>query len=162
MLQIRREGYSALLDKRPAIAREMLRYALSLLREANETIRRLSMFDVHDRIVRCPMKPARHRNAVDLPRVRIEPSLVDLKTRPSNRRLVEMVGSSRETVSQAMTLLGKIDFVRFTGRKLVLKAGLCGATGRPDRPERHQPCTRLNPRDRLMVVLPEPKLRSQS
>ena len=79
-----------LLDRRPAVAREMLRYAVSLLLEANETIRSLSMFDVHGRIVRCLMKLARQRNAGNGPRVLIESSRVEINPQPSNQRLADM------------------------------------------------------------------------
>jgi CRP/FNR family cyclic AMP-dependent transcriptional regulator len=120
-LQIRREGLTALLDRRPAVAREILRHAVRLLREANETIRSLSMFDVHGRIVRCLIKLASQRRAVDRPRVVIESSRIEIDPKPSNQRLADMIGSSRETVSRAMKLLDETGFVRVKGRKLVIE-----------------------------------------
>ncbi len=120
-VQIRAEGVSALLEKRPLLAREMLRYFVTLLREANETVRSLSMFDVHGRIVRCLMRLARQRSAASDSQVVIEATRVEIEPRPSNQRLADMIGSSRETVSRALKLLDESGFVRIDGRKLVIE-----------------------------------------
>jgi CRP-like cAMP-binding protein len=121
LLQIRREPFAALLEKRPAVAQELLRHAVTLLREANETIRSLSMFDVHGRIVRCLMKLARQRHGEAATQVRIQASSVEIEPRPSNQRLADMIGSSRETVSRAMKLLDQTGFIQIAGRRLVIK-----------------------------------------
>jgi CRP/FNR family cyclic AMP-dependent transcriptional regulator len=103
-LEISRGPFLKLMTDRPAMALKVMRHLAGELRDANEQIRSLSMFDVYGRIVRCLLGIARKHGETDGTRILI-------RRAPSIQELSKMVGCSRETVSRALKTLQQTGYV---------------------------------------------------
>ena len=103
-LQISRGPFLALLKDRPAIAMKIMGHLAGALREANEQIRTLSMFDAYGRIIRCLLGIARKHGQTEGTRLLIRP-------KPSFQELARMIGCSRETVSRAVKALEQAKYL---------------------------------------------------
>jgi len=113
-LQIARAPFLALINKHPNIALKIMSHLSGALRDANEQIRTLSMFDAYGRIVRSLLRIARTHGQADGNRIVIRP-------KPSFQELARMIGCSRETVSRAIKTLQDTGYVSSIDRGLVLE-----------------------------------------
>ena len=96
------------------LAMKILGHLARCLREANEQIRTLAMFDIHGRIVRGLLRLAHEQGTRENTRIVIEP-------RPSHQVLAQMIGCQRETVSRAMKMLEKAGYVKVAKRSLAIE-----------------------------------------
>src|ERR1700687_5913985 len=113
-LQITRAPFLALIKDHPAIAMKVMNHLAGALREANEQIRTLAMFDAYGRVVRCLLGVARKHGQADGTRMLIRP-------KPSFQELARMIGCSRETVSRAVRTLQPAGYVGGVGGGLALE-----------------------------------------
>jgi CRP/FNR family cyclic AMP-dependent transcriptional regulator len=97
-----------------SLAQQILAHLVGCLRNANEQIRTMAMFDIHGRVVRTLLLLARERGTRDDTRILIEP-------RPSQEMLAHMVGCQRETVSRAMRDLQNCGYIKVVKRSLVVE-----------------------------------------
>lgn len=113
-LRVSRERFGGLLLDHPALATKLATHLARCLRDANDQIRSLSMFDAYGRILRCLLKLAARHGAREGKRLVLKP-------RPPHHELAHMIGCSRETVSRAMTVLQETGFVHVIDGGLVLE-----------------------------------------
>jgi CRP-like cAMP-binding protein len=113
-LQITRGQFLALIKDHPAIAMKVMGHLAGALREANEQIRTLSMFDAYGRVVRCLLGIARQHGESDGTRIVVRP-------KPSLQELSRMIGCSRETVSRAMKTLQNTGYLATVDRGLAIE-----------------------------------------
>ena len=113
-LQIARAPFLTLINKHPNIALKIMSHLSSALRDANEQIRTLSMFDAYGRIVRCLLRIARTQGVAEGTRIVIRP-------KPSFQELARMIGCSRETVSRAVKTLQDTGYVSAIERGIALE-----------------------------------------
>jgi CRP-like cAMP-binding protein len=113
-LEISRGPFLKLMTDRPAMALKVMRHLAGELRDANEQIRSLSMFDAYGRIVRCLLGIARKHGQTDGPRILIQPA-------PRIQELSRMVGCSRETVSRALKTLQQTGYVTVVDEGLAVE-----------------------------------------
>jgi CRP-like cAMP-binding protein len=113
-LQMNRGPFRTLLSEHPAIALKVMSRLAGALRDANEQIRTLSMFDAYGRIIRCLLGIARKRGQTDGARLIIRP-------KPSFQEVARMIGCSRETVSRGVKTLQQAGYVSAVDRGLALE-----------------------------------------
>ena len=113
LLYLTQRQFMTLLRQQP-VAMKIMRHLAGCLRQADEQLRTLSMFDVHGRVVRCLFGLARQQGVQERARIIIQP-------RPSNQLLAHMIGSSRETVSRAMRVLHEAGYVTASKTTCVLE-----------------------------------------
>jgi CRP/FNR family cyclic AMP-dependent transcriptional regulator len=103
-LQLSRRPVLAFVEEHPAIAMKIMSHLAGALREANEQIRTLSMFDAYGRIIRSLLGIARKQGQPDGMRILVRP-------KPSFQELARMIGCTRETVSRAVKMLEQSGYV---------------------------------------------------
>lgn len=104
VMEIVRGPFLALMRKDAALALKVMTQLARALRRTDEQIRTLSMFDVHGRVLRSLLLMAADRGQASRSRMLLRP-------RPSVAEIARMVGSTRETVSRAMTLLRSTGYI---------------------------------------------------
>jgi CRP-like cAMP-binding protein len=109
-----RAPFRALLSEHPAIALKVMSRLAGELRDANEQIRTLAMFDAYGRIIRCLLSIARKSGQADGARLVIRP-------KPSFQEVARMIGCSRETVSRGIKTLEQAGYVSTVDRGLALE-----------------------------------------
>ncbi len=113
-LQLKKEQLLRIVHQHPSFGTTIMRHMAGNMRETNERVRTLSMFDVYGRILRTLIGLARqHGN--------LENSRITLRHRPSNQELANMANCSRETVSRAMKVLQQNSYVTVTGDDLAIE-----------------------------------------
>jgi len=113
-LQMNRGPFRQMLSEHPAIALKVMSRLAGALRDANEQIRTLSMFDAYGRIIRCLLGIARKRGEMEGARLIIRP-------KPSFQEVARMIGCSRETVSRGIKTLQQAGYVSAVDRGLALE-----------------------------------------
>jgi CRP/FNR family transcriptional regulator, cyclic AMP receptor protein len=105
LASIGREDFLALLDQIPALSRSLLKILAFRLRSSSNKLGELALLDVTERV-----KNTLHSLAV----VEGEKRLVS--RRPTHQMLAAMVGTSREMVTRALSLLEETGEIRSEGR----------------------------------------------
>ena len=93
---------------------KILAHLVGCLRQANDQLRTMVMFDIHGRVVRTLLRLAREQGSREHARIVIDP-------RPSQRLLAQMIGCQRETVSRAMKALQSARYITVTQRSLAIE-----------------------------------------
>lgn len=119
-LALRRDDLLRHLVSHPETAVRLIAELARRLRRADETIAELALCGVNDRLIRALVRLARDEG-VELPEG------VLIRRRPTQQDLASMVGSSRETVSRAMSVLARGGLVRPRGRAMVISPKLLAA-----------------------------------
>ena len=97
-----------------ALLVKILAHLVSCLRQANDQLRTMAMFDIHGRVVRTLLRLGQEQGSREDARIVIEP-------RPSQRLLAQMVGCQRETISRAIKALERARFITVTQRSLAIE-----------------------------------------
>jgi CRP/FNR family transcriptional regulator, cyclic AMP receptor protein len=113
-LQMNRAPFRALLTEHPPIAFKVMSRLAGALRDANEQIRTLAMFDAYGRIIRCLLAIARKRGQTEGARLIVRP-------KPSFQEVARMIGCSRETVSRGIKTLQQAGYVSAVERGIALE-----------------------------------------
>ena len=113
VLTLNREDFLVVLHDYPQIAIQLLKEMAHRLRKSDRQIASLSLSDAEKRIALCIIRFADEqgvirRGQVNIPRV------------PIQQDIANMAGTSRETVSRAINLLEKEDFIKRKGRELLI------------------------------------------
>ncbi len=114
LLHLGQSQFFSLLEQHYAVAQKIMGHLASCLRDADEQIKTLSMFDVYGGIIRCLLKLANQRGIREKKGIVIEP-------RPSNQVIAQMIGVSRETVSRAMKVLQETRFLKIDKASCMLE-----------------------------------------
>jgi CRP-like cAMP-binding protein len=123
MLVLDRDALRAHLAAHPQTALNLLSELSTRLRQADETIANLALFDVEARLARTLERLASEGGE------RSEEGLV-LSRRPTQQELANMVGSCRETISRTFTSLVRRGLLIPRGRALLITAELLRRAGR--------------------------------
>lgn len=113
-LRLEKKNFFNLLSRQPAMGLKILKYVSSRLRQANEQIRSLAMFDVYGRLARCLLNLAQTQGLRTTQHILI-------KDRPTLENLSHMVGCSRETLSRAMKVLQANGCITMTKKDFIIK-----------------------------------------
>jgi CRP-like cAMP-binding protein len=112
-LRLERDRFFGLLGQHPSIALKILKHLSSRLRQANEQIRSLAMFDIYGRIARCLLNLGQTQGK------RLGNRIV-IPDRPSFQDLAHMVGCSRETLSRALKVLQQNGYLTINKKEIVM------------------------------------------
>ncbi|MEC4673686.1 MAG: Crp/Fnr family transcriptional regulator [Nitrospirota bacterium] len=112
-LSIDQVSFSTLLQQHSSIALKILKYLSTRLREADEQIRGLAMFDIYGRIAQCLLRLGQSQGK------RIGENLV-ISDRPSFQELAHMIGCTRETVSRAMKILQEDGYLSVNKKEITV------------------------------------------
>ncbi|RMH06442.1 MAG: Crp/Fnr family transcriptional regulator [Nitrospirae bacterium] len=107
-------SFSSLIQRHPPIALKILRHLSARLRQADEQLRSLAMFDIYGRIAQCLLKLGQTGGRYD------QGQLV-ISNRPSFQELAHMIGCTRETVSRALKVLQEEGYVAVNRREIIIR-----------------------------------------
>ena len=113
VLTLNRDDFLVVLHDYPQIAIQLLKEMAHRLRKSDRQIASLSLSDAEKRIALCILRFADEqgiirRGQVNIPRV------------PIQQDIANMAGTSRETVSRAINLLEKEQYIKRKGRELLI------------------------------------------
>ncbi len=112
-LCLAQQNFTTLLQNHPPISMKILKHLSERLRQANEQIRSLAMFDIYGRIAQCLLRLGQTQGQ------RLDGKLV-ITDRPSFKELSHMIGCSRETVSRAMKVLQEDGYLIVTRKDITI------------------------------------------
>ncbi len=115
LLTLERRAFAAHLEQYPQTALQILAEMSRRLRRADSVIGNLALLDVYGRVARFLRELAADEGE------QIDGGLV-IRQRPTQQEIASMVGTSRETVSRALSEFQRRGFLEMTGRKIVLRS----------------------------------------
>ena len=113
VLTLNRKDFLIVLHEYPKIAIQLLKELASRLRKSDRHIASLSLSDAEKRIALCIIRFADERGIIRNGRVTIAKI-------PIQQDIANMAGTSRETVSRALTVLEKEQLIERNGRELII------------------------------------------
>ena len=113
VLTLNRKDFLIVLHEYPKIAIQLLKELASRLRKSDRQIASLSLSDAEKRIALCIIRFADERGIIRNGRVTIAKI-------PIQQDIANMAGTSRETVSRALTVLEKEQLIERNGRELII------------------------------------------
>tara|TARA_Y100001934_G_scaffold185717_1_gene219297 strand:+ start:364 stop:1047 length:684 start_codon:yes stop_codon:yes gene_type:complete len=113
VLTLDREDFLIVLKDYPQIAIQLLKEMASRLRKSDRQIASLSLSDAEKRIALCIIRFADEQGVIRNGRVTIEKI-------PIQQDIANMAGTSRETVSRALSILEKEMLIERHGRELII------------------------------------------
>ena len=116
LLVLERAAFADHLAAHPNVAIAVLAEMSRRLRRADAIIGNLALLDVYGRVARFLRELAKADGEVSAG------SLV-IRQRPTQQEIASMIGTSRETVSRALSEFQRRGFVEVTGRRIILRAG---------------------------------------
>ena len=111
VLSLKRDDFLVVLHDYPKIAIQLLKEMTSRLRKSDRQIVSLSLSDAEKRIALCIVRFADEQGVIKNGQVTI-PKI------PIQQDIANMAGTSRETVSRAMTLLSEEKYIERNGKEL--------------------------------------------
>ena len=115
VLTLNREDFLSVLQDYPQIAIQLLKEIAHRLRKSERQIASLSWSDAEKRIALCILRFADEQGI-------IKNGEVNIPKIPIQQDIANMSGTSRETVSRALNLLEKENYIKRDGRELVIKS----------------------------------------
>lgn len=115
LLTLERKTFTTHLELYPQTALQILAEMSRRLRRADSVIGNLALLDVYGRVARFLRELAADEGE------QIDGGLV-IRQRPTQQEIASMVGTSRETVSRALSEFQRRGFLEMTGRKIVLRS----------------------------------------
>lgn len=115
VLTLNREDFLSVLQDYPQIAIQLLKEMAHRLRKSDRQIASLSLSDAEKRIALCILRFADEQGI-------IKNGEVNIPKIPIQQDIANMSGTSRETVSRALNLLEKENYIKRDGRELVIKS----------------------------------------
>lgn len=113
VLLLSRAVFMELLSQEPAVTAVILKHLVQRLRKVTDTVGDLALYDVGARLSRCLVRLAKEKGEY-------QDDGILIKKRPTQQDLANMVGTCRETVSRALSAMGKKGTVVSRGRSLLL------------------------------------------
>jgi CRP-like cAMP-binding protein len=114
LLVLSRKDFHAHLERRPRTALRVLTELSRRLRRADAVIGNLALLDVYGRLA------GKLRELAEAEGEEIDGGVV-LRQRPTQAEIAAMIGTSRETVSRALSDLARRGYVVISGKRLVLR-----------------------------------------
>ncbi|MDF1562674.1 MAG: Crp/Fnr family transcriptional regulator [Deltaproteobacteria bacterium] len=115
VLALRRDAFHRHIEKYPKTALSILREMSARLRRADEIIGSLALLDVYGRVARLL------RELADRDGEEVDEGMM-IAERPTQQDIAAMIGTSRETVSRALSDFAKRGFVEMSGKSILLRA----------------------------------------
>lgn len=116
MMVLRRKDFLQLLENKEILS-NFLATLSGRLRHANAQIKSLALLDVLGRIARLFLDLAKKEG-----RKLLDGSIVF--RRPTHQEIASMVGTSRETVSRMIGDLSRDDYIKISGKDIIIKEGM--------------------------------------
>jgi len=113
VLILKHDDFGDFLKKSPAAALNILAEMSRRLRKADEIISNLALLDVFGRVARVLLDLASEDGQE-------QEEGIEIKARPTQQEIANMAGTSRETVSRALSEFQKRGLIQATGRSIVL------------------------------------------
>ena len=115
MLVLERRAFADHLQAHPKVALGVMAELSRRLRRADAIIGNLALLDVYGRVARYLRELAKTDG---------EPSqgAVVIRARPTQQEIASMIGTSRETVSRALSEFQRRGFIELSGRRIILRA----------------------------------------
>ena len=117
LLVLRRADFRAHVDRHPATALKILTELTRRLRRADAIIGDLALLDVFGRLA------AQLRALAEADGEETEEGIL-IRQRPTQAEIAAMIGTSRETVSRALSELARRGDVVMTGKRLLIRRGV--------------------------------------
>jgi CRP-like cAMP-binding protein len=117
LLVLRRTDFRAHVDRHPATALKILTELSRRLRRADAIIGDLALLDVFGRLA------AQLRELAEADGEETEEGIL-IRQRPTQAEIAAMIGTSRETVSRALSELARRGDVVMTGKRLLIRRGV--------------------------------------
>jgi len=114
VLVLRRESFHRHIEAYPQTALSILREMSARLRRADEIIGSLALLDVYGRVARLL------RELADRDGEETDDGVL-IRERPTQQDIAAMVGTSRETVSRALSDFARRGFLVMTGKQILLR-----------------------------------------
>jgi CRP/FNR family transcriptional regulator len=113
-LVLKKSHFLEMIEKSPSIARNILKEMSGRLREADDKIRNLALYDVAGRLARILIDIAKKEGVISKEKnVATLPEL-------SQQELANMIGTSRETVSRVLNRFQERGLVTITRKQIIL------------------------------------------
>jgi CRP-like cAMP-binding protein len=119
LLVLSRRDFEAHVAAHPRTALRILRELSRRLRRADDVIGNLALLDVYGRLAR----QLRELAAAD--GVEVEGGVL-VRERPTQAEIAAMIGTSRETVSRALSELARRGFIAMAGKRLLVRRSFLG------------------------------------
>jgi CRP-like cAMP-binding protein len=119
LLMLERRLFARHLEQYPRTALNILAEMSRRLRRADAVIGNLALLDVNGRVARFLRELAHNEGE------QADGSVV-IRQRPTQQEIASMVGTSRETVSRALSEFQRRGFLEMTGRKIILRSSFAG------------------------------------
>ena len=119
LLILERRAFAEHLQRHPNMALDVLAEMSRRLRRADSIIGNLALLDVYGRV-------ARFLRELGQAEGESGDGCVIIRNRPTQREIASMIGTSRETVSRALSEFQRRGFLEASGRKIVLFEALGG------------------------------------
>lgn len=115
LLVLERRAFADHLQSQPRTALKVLSEMSRRLRRADAIIGNLALLDVFGRVARFLRDLAKNDGeAVD--------GMVIIRQRPTQQEIASMIGTSRETVSRALSEFQRRGFIELSGRRIALRS----------------------------------------
>jgi CRP-like cAMP-binding protein len=122
LLVLRRSDFQAHITAHPRTALRALTELSRRLRRADEVIGNLALLDVFGRLARKLRELAASEGE------KVDGGVL-IRARPTQAEIAAMIGTSRETVSRALSEFARRGYLEMTGKRLMLRSGfLLGET----------------------------------
>ncbi|MBI5543851.1 MAG: Crp/Fnr family transcriptional regulator [Deltaproteobacteria bacterium] len=115
LLVIERRSFADQLANHPNLALGVLAELSRRLRRADAIIGNLALLDVYGRVARYLRELAKTEGEP-------ESGSVVIRQRPTQQEIASMIGTSRETVSRALSEFQRRGFLELSGRRIILRA----------------------------------------
>ena len=113
VLTLNREDFLVVLHDYPTIAIQLVKEMAGRLRKSDRQIASLSLSDAEKRITMCIIRFADDQGV-------IKNGKVSITKTPIQQDIANMAGTSRETVSRALSILEKENLIERNGRELII------------------------------------------
>ncbi len=113
VLTLDREDFLVVLHDYPQIAIQLLKEMAGRIRKSDRQITSLSLSDAEKRIALCIIRFADEQG-------KIKNGQVSIPKIPIQQDIANMAGTSRETVSRALSILEKENFIEREGKELII------------------------------------------
>ena len=113
VLTLNREDFLTVLHDYPTIAIQLVKEMAGRLRKSDRQIASLSLSDAEKRITMCIIRFADDQGV-------IQNGKVSIPKTPIQQDIANMAGTSRETVSRALSILEKENLIKRNGRELII------------------------------------------
>ena len=113
VLTLNREDFLVVLHDYPTIAIQLVKEMAGRLRKSDRQIASLSLSDAEKRITMCIIRFADDQGV-------IKNGKVSIPKTPIQQDIANMAGTSRETVSRALSILEKENLIERNGRELII------------------------------------------